>query len=290
MRIAALGRSSVLPAFLLLGAMVSVECGAAVAIHVFGQVGPAATVMLRLCLAAVFLAVFVRPSVVAARDRWVPVAVLGVSVGLMNWLFYESIARIPLGNTVTLEFIGPLVVALATTRRLVDAGWALLAGAGVGLLGGFGGAAFSLGGAFAFLAGACWAVYIVASHRVAHLFANADGLTLGMAVAGATMLPIGIAAGGARLLSVSVIGFGVVIAVLSSVIPYSFDMAALRIASPRFYATFYSLEPAVAAAIGAVFLGQAVTLREAFAILLVATASIGVTWQLYRKSVTLLER
>lgn len=282
-------RVDLLPAGLLLGGMVSVQVGAAVAMHVFTQVGPTSTVMLRLCLAAVFLGVGVRPDIRGARSRWAPLLALGLSVGLMNWLFYESISRIPLGNTVTLEFVGPLVLALITSHRLVDTGWALLAGVGVALLGSTSGLVLGTGGILALTAGACWAAYIVLSHRVGQLFSDADGLTISMAVAGATFLPFGIASGGARLLSPSVLGLGVIVALLASVIPYSFDMAALRMVAPRFYATFYSLEPAIAAAVGAIFLRQSVTLRDAIAIVCVASASIGVTWQLRRPNITLLE-
>lgn len=249
--------------------------------RLFPRVGPTATVMLRLCIAAAFMALVIKPSLSALKEgRWGPIIGLGVSVASMNWLFYESISRIPLGTTVTLEFLGPLVLALVTSRRLVDAGWTLLAAAGVVLLGGTDGSSLGLGGVLALVAGVSWAAYIVLNQRVGRLFSDAVGLTLSMSVAGAGLLPEGVAAGGSRLAYLTVLGLGTVVAVLSSVIPYTLDMAALRMVSPRFYATFYSLEPAVAALVGLLFLGQAMGVREAIAILFVAAASVGVSWQL----------
>lgn len=290
MRRSALLPTQLLPVGFLLAAMVSVQCGAALAMRLFTRIGPTATVMLRLCIAAMFMAVAIKPSFAAlSRGRWRPVVGLGLSVGSMNWLFYESISRIPLGTTVTLEFLGPLALALATSRRLTDAGWTLLAAIGVLLLGGTDGWTLGLGGVFALIAGGCWAAYIMLNQRVGRLFSDAVGLTFSMGIAGIIMVPGGVAAGGSRTASMTVVGVGAIVAVLSSVIPYMLDMAALRRISPRFYATFYSLEPAVAAVVGMIFLGQSVGLRGAMAILLVATASIGVSWQLRKPPITVRE-
>jgi len=275
-----------LPIAMLLGAMLSVQGGAALAIRLFEKVGPTAVVMLRLCLAAIVLIAVFRPKVTSLRGgRLLPVLALGISLAAMNWLFYESISRIPLGTSVTIEFLGPIVLAIATSRHVADVAWVLLAATGVLLLSGTNGWTLGLGGIFAVAAGACWAVYILATQRVGRLYADARGLALSMSVAGLAVIPSGLTTAGPGLTSMAVLGIGALVALLSSVIPYTLEMRALRLISARFYAVFYSLEPAVAALVGAVFLGQSVNAREAFAICCVATASVGVSLELRKTPV-----
>ena len=275
-----------LPIAMLLGAMLSVQGGAALAIRLFEKVGPTAVVMLRLCLAAIVLVAVFRPKVTSLRGgRLLPVLGLGISLAAMNWLFYESISRIPLGTSVTIEFLGPIVLAIATSRHVADVAWVLLAATGVLLLSGTNGWTLGLGGIFAVAAGACWAAYILLTQRVGRLFADARGLALSMSVAGLAVIPSGLVTAGPRLTSMAVLGIGSLVALLSSVIPYTLEMRALRLVSARFYAVFYSLEPAVAAFVGAIFLNQPVNAREAFAICCVATASVGVSLELRRAPV-----
>lgn len=279
-------RSGLLPTAMLLGAMLSVQGGAALAVGLFERVGPTAVVMLRLCLAAVLLVAAFRPKVTSLRGgRLLPVLGLGISLAAMNWLFYESISRIPLGTSVTIEFLGPIVLAIATSRHGADIAWVLLAATGVLLLGGTSGWTLGLGGVFAVAAGACWAAYILLTQRVGRLYADARGLAMSMSVAGLAVLPSGLVTAGPHLTSVAVLGIGALVAVLSSVIPYTLEMRALRLVSARFYAVFYSLEPAVAALVGAIFLSQSVNAREAVAICCVATASVGVSLELRRTPV-----
>jgi inner membrane transporter RhtA len=197
-------------------------------------------------------------------------------MGAMNGLFYEAVARIPLGPAVTLEVLGPLTLSVLTSRRAINALWAALALFGVFLLSGGG---FSdldpTGVGFALGAGAMWALYILFSARTGRRFPQADGLALAMAVAALLFLPLGITSAGARLLNPTTVALGSAVALLSSVLPYTLELLALRRLPASTFAILMSLEPAIAATAGFLILGQSLSLTEAAAITLVIAASIG---------------
>ena len=262
---------------LVLTAIVSVQLGAAATTELFDDVGPGGAVLLRLAFAALVLVALWRPFPVRADRRSLAlVALFGVALAAMNFSFYEALDRIPLGIAVTLEFIGPLGVALAASRRRVDLIWVALAAAGVVLVSGPSGDADPAGIAFALIAGAFWAAYIVLSSRVGRAFEGGSGLALAMAVAAALMLAPGIAIGGADLLVPEVAAIGFAVALLSSAIPYSLELEALRRLPVGVFGVLMSLEPAVAAAVGAVALSQGLSTAEVAGIAAVTAASAGV--------------
>jgi inner membrane transporter RhtA len=270
------GRRSI-PLALVLGATVSVQSGAAVATHLFDEVGPVGTVMLRLVLAAAILFAIWRPSLSEFRGpHRRDVILFGLALAGMNTSFYCAIDRIPLGIAVTLEFVGPLGVAIAGSRRRLDLAWAGLAALGIALLSpGIGGELDLLGVALALLAGAFWAAYIYLASRVGAQFAGGAGLALAVLVSGALLLPFGIVAGGSELLDPAVLAIGAVVALLSSAIPYSLELEALRRLPTAVFGVLMSLEPAVAAAVGFIALDQGLGLNEALAIACVVVASAG---------------
>jgi inner membrane transporter RhtA len=262
---------------LVIGSIVSVQIGAAIATTLFDDLGPTGTVMLRLVLAAVVLAAIWRPAFSALRGPGARELVLfGIALAGMNTAFYLALDRIPLGIAVTLEFIGPLGVAFAASKRRLDLVWAAVAAAGILLLTPLPGTDLDpLGCALALLAGLFWGAYILIATRVGELFAGGGGLTLAMVVAGALLLPVGIADAGAQLLSPELLAVGFAVAILSSVIPYSLELEALRRLPKGLFGVLMSLEPAVAAVIGLVVLNQSLAARELLAIALVVTASAG---------------
>lgn len=274
-------RTSVPPQVLLLGSISSVQFGAAFANKLFARAGPAGVVLLRLLLAAVVLTVVVRPSL-RNRTRGDLLAVLtyGLILGTMNWTFYESLARLPIGVAVTIEFVGPLGVAIAGSRKPLDALWVVLAGGGVVLL------AFrgdkhdisTLGVLFALIAGGCWAGYILVSQRVGKTFAQLDGLAIALCIGSIVVVPAGIVQGGSALLRPSVLAGGLAVAMLSSIIPYSLELIALRRLSTATFGLLMSLEPAVAALAGVLVLGQTLHPVTLAAIAMVVVASAGTTW------------
>ncbi|WP_458115747.1 EamA family transporter [Arthrobacter sp. D2-10] len=274
-------RTSPVPApALMIAAVLSVQFGAAFAQTQFDAVGPTGAALLRLIFGALILLVAVRPKVRGwKREQWAAAAVLGIALAGMNTLIYLAIGVIPIGVAVTLEFTGPLLLALVQTRRLADAAWALLAFAGVALLGLDDGSDLSLAGIlFALGAGAFWVVYIVFSARVGRLVPGVEGLAVSMAIGAVIALPLGAsAAAGGALASPLVLPVFVVVAVLSSALPYGLEMLALRRLSTRVFGVLSALGPAVAALAGLLVLGQALGLREILALLLVTAASVGVT-------------
>jgi inner membrane transporter RhtA len=267
------------PTLLVMGGVSSVQFGAALAKSLFDELGPAGTVFLRVLFAAIVLAVIWRPSI-AGRSRadWRLVALFGLSLAAMNLCFYESLERIPLGIAVTFEFIGPLGVAIAGSRRALDVVWVALAGAGIVLLSGFGGADLDgLGVALAFIAGGFWAAYILLAVRVGRVFSGSDGLALAMIVAAAMLVPVGVADAGSELLAPGVLAVGFGVAIMSSVIPYTLEMEALRRMPAGVFGVLMSMEPAVAALAGFVMLDEGLAAQELVAILLVVAASAGAT-------------
>ncbi|MEU7471866.1 EamA family transporter [Streptomyces sp. NPDC044984] len=271
------GRGSLGPVGLVLAGGISVQFGGALAVTLMPRAGALGVVTLRLLVAALVLMVLCRPRLRGhSRADWGTVIVFGIAMAAMNGLFYQSVARIPLGPAVTLEVLGPLALSVLASRRAVNLVWAALALAGVFLLGGGGFSGLDpLGVAFALGAGAMWAAYIVFSARTGRRFPQADGLALAMAVAAVLFLPLGVVESGTKLLDPTVLGLGAAVAVLSSVLPYTLELLALRRLPASTFAILMSLEPALAAAAGFLILDQALSTAEAAAIALVIAASMG---------------
>ncbi|MDQ1685082.1 MAG: inner rane transporter RhtA [Frankiaceae bacterium] len=264
---------------LVLGAVASVQIGAAIATKLFPDIGPSGTVLLRLGLSALLVLAIARPRA-AGWQRGDALLVIGYGVALaaMNATFYEAIDRIPLGIAVTVEFVGPLAVAVGGSRRRLDIVWVALAAIGVVLLTSGGTHGLDLVGvALAAIAGVFWAAYILIAQRVGRAFAGATGLALGLTIGTICVLPFGIAAAGTKLVRPDVLGRGAAVALLSSAVPYSLELFALRRMRASVFGVLMSLEPAMAAFSGQVFLGQHLRLREWIAIGCVMTASVGAT-------------
>jgi len=256
---------------------ISVQFGGALSVLLMPRAGALGVVTLRLAVAAVVLLLICRPRLRGhSRADWGTVIVFGVTMSAMNGLFYQSIARIPLGPAVTLEVLGPLALSVLASRRALNAVWAALALGGVFLLGGGGfGSLDPVGVVFALSAGAAWAAYIVFSARTGRRFPQADGLALAMAVGAVLFLPLGIADAGTKLLDPVTLGLGAAVAMLSSVLPYTLELLALRRLPASTFAILMSLEPAIASAAGFFILDQALTSLQALAIALVIGASMG---------------
>ena len=266
------------PVALVVGGIVSVQSGSALATTLFEDLGPAGTVFLRSLFAAVVLVALWRPSFRGRpREALRIAAIYGVALAAMNLCFYEALDRLPLGIAVTLEFVGPLGVAVLSTRKAVDFIWVALAAAGIVLLsGGLGGSGIDgLGAALALVAGFFWGAYIFIAADVGRAFEGGAGLAIGMVVSALLLIPFGVAGGGADLLDPRLLALGAGVAILSSVIPYSFELEALRRLPAGVFGVLMSLEPAVAALIGFIALDQALATREVVAIALVVAASAG---------------
>jgi len=260
-------------------AILSVQMGAAVGEGLFSAIGPLGTTFLRLGFAAIMLLLLWRPQVRGlTRAQYINVLLFGIVLAAMNGAFYSAIRFIPLGVAVTLEFVGPLGLALVQSRRVKDVVWALLAVVGILLLAPIGHEAVNLIGAgLAILAGIFWAAYIVCSARVGQSFPGGRGLALAVAVATVVIAPLGISSGGAALLRLQVLLTGVGIAILSSVIPFSLELEALRRLPSRVFGVLMSIEPAVATLIGFLVLREAIGLRAIVAMALIVSASVGVS-------------
>jgi inner membrane transporter RhtA len=265
------------PPVLVVGAVASVQVGAAIAKSLFDEVGVGGAVFLRVLAAAIVLALIWPPRIAGHGRRDLVLAVLfGISLAGMNLSIYASFDRIPLGVAVTFEFIGPLGVAVFGSRRALDLVWVGLATAGILLLSDFGGADLDgLGVALALVAGGFWAAYILLSARVGQVFPGGTGLSLAMLIAVVPLAPVGIVDGGSDLLLPGVLAVGIAVGLLSSAIPYTFELEALRRLPTGVFGVLMSLEPALAAAAGFVILGEDLVAREVVAILLVVTASGG---------------
>ncbi|MCX4725801.1 DMT family transporter [Streptomyces sp. NBC_01306] len=265
------------PLGLVLAGGISVQFGAAVAVWLMPRAGALGVVSLRLGVAAIVLLIVCRPRVRGlSRTDWGTVLVFGIAMAGMNGLFYQAADRIPLGAAVTMEVLGPLALSVIASRRLVNLLWAGLALCGVVLLSGGGLGGLNLAGvAFALGAGAMWAAYIIYSARTGARFPRADGLALAMAVGALLMLPLGIADAGSKLLVPSTLGLGAAVALLSSVLPYTLELLALRRLPASTFAVLMSLEPAIAALAGFLVLHQALSALDALAIALVIVASMG---------------
>ncbi|MFC6094612.1 EamA family transporter [Saccharothrix lopnurensis] len=264
------------PALVLLG-VISVQVGAAVAKQLFTLAGAAGTVTLRLVLAALVLLVVWRPSLRLDRRTWLVIASFGLVLGVMNLCFYQAIKHIPLGAAVTLEFLGPLAVAVFGSRRWLDGLWALLAAAGVLMLTRVDGGLEPVGVLFALAAGACWAGYILLGAALGSRTSDGRGLALAMVFGAALALPFGVAEAGTALLDPVVLIAGAAVALLSSVVPYSLELEALRRIPPRVFGILMSVEPAVAALAGLVVLHEALHPAQWAAVFCVVLASVGAT-------------
>jgi inner membrane transporter RhtA len=255
----------------------SVQFGAALARTLFDEAGPAGTVLVRVGVAAIVLALVWRPAFRGhTRDEWRLVAGFGLSLAVMNFFFYEALDRIPLGLAVTFEFVGPLGVAIAGSRRALDLLWVAFAAAGILLIASPGSSDLdALGVLYALIAGAAWAAYILLSARTGRAFPGGTGLALAMCVAAALLVPVGLADAGDALLEPHVLLLGAVVAILSSVIPYSAEFEALRLMPEHVFGVLLSLEPAVAALAGYLVLDQGLGTRELTGIACVMAATAG---------------
>src|SRR5215217_9512843 len=258
---------------LVLVAAMSPQVGAAFAVTLFDELGPAGAAFLRLAFAAIVLCVIWRPRLTG--DLRLAVA-FGVALGLMNWSFYQAIDRIPLGDAVTIEFTGPLLVAVIGSRRPLDAVWIALAAAGILLLIDPGGGSVDAAGVgFALAAAACWMAYIYLSKRTGAAFPGGSGLALAMAVGALIVLPAGVIQAGGALSEPDLLASAFVVALASSVLPYSLDLEALRRLPEAVFGVLMSVDPAVAALAGFLVLGQDQGARELLAIAMVVVASAG---------------
>ncbi|MFC8668301.1 DMT family transporter [Streptomyces sp. NPDC057199] len=273
----AAGRGTLGGVGLVLAGAVSVQFGSAFAALLFPRAGALGVVALRVTLAAVLLLVITRPRLRGhSRADWAVAGGFGLALGGMNILFYQAIDRIPLGAAVTLEVLGPLLLSVVASRRAAGLLWAGLALAGVCLLGQGGFARLDVAGvAFALGAGGMWAAYIVLNARAGARFPRLDGLAIAMAVAALVSLPLGIGASGGTLLDPGVLGLGLAIAVMSSGVPYTLELLALRRLPTATFAVLTSLAPALAATAGFLVLDQGLSLPQCAAIALVVAASAG---------------
>ena len=270
--------AAVPPPALLLVSIVSIQLGAAVAIHLFETIGPISTVFLRITFSAVLLLVPARRAIpqIGRRDAAM-VLLFGCVIGAMNMSFYGAIARIPLGLAVAIEFVGPLGVAAITSRRLTEFAWIGLAVTGLVLLTpSIGTELDPVGVALALAAGAGWASFVLISPRVGARVGPV-GLGLGMGVAALFTLPFELAAGGLARLDAGVLVGALAVAIFSTALPLSLEFEALRRMTARAYGVTVTLEPVAAAVVGAVVLGQALPAAGPLAIACVTVAAIGVT-------------
>ena len=285
------------PPALVLTGIISVQLGAGLATRLFSQAAPAAVTGLRLWSAAVVLAVLggrglvTAVRAIAARRAWRDAAVVvtfGLTLAVMNFSIYQSFARIPLGVAVTIEFLGPLAVAVASSRRLIDLLWVTLAGAGVALLARGGPPAATVAGlpragtglawsgvAFALVAAAAWAAYILLSAATGRRFSGSSGLVIAMGVAALAVTPAAVFAARGALARPGILATGAAIGLLSSVVPYRFELEALRRIAAGVFGIWMSLEPAVAALVGLVLLGQGLGAAEWAAVGCVMVACAG---------------
>jgi inner membrane transporter RhtA len=270
-------RSAAVPApLLVLGGVVSVQFGGALAATLVPEIGAGASVLLRIGIAALLLCAVVRPRL-RGHDRraWLTVVAFGVTLGLMNWTFYGSLAHLPLGVAVTVEFLGPLVLTTVLSRRLLDFVAVLAAGGGVLLIS----EAFTVpldelslvGLGLALTAGVCWAAYILLSGRTGAAFDRLDGLAIALVVSTVVVLPAGLTSSDIWTTEHVLKGLG--LAILSSLLPYSLELLALRRLSASVFGILLSLEPAVAALAGLIVLGQRLHGVQLIGLFLVVVAS-----------------
>ena len=266
-----------LASVLVIGGLICQEIGAAIAVLLFPQVGALGMVAFRLGFSAIVLMLVARPALRGhTRRDWLTVAAFGLSIAVMNGVFYESIARIPLGVAVTIEVIGPLVLSVVLSRRAISWVWAALALGGAILLAGVNDEPLDpLGVLFAGIAGTLWTAYILTSAATGRRFPRVDGLALAMVVGGVLSLPFGIASAGAAFIDPRWLALGLAVALLSSAIPYGLELIALRRLAESAFGVLMSLAPALAAVAGFVLLHQSLEPLDLVAMAMVIGASIG---------------
>ncbi len=273
-----LSRADRVPApLLLVTGIASVQVGNAWADTLFDRVGAGGAGLMRLAWAMVVLMLLYRPVLRGRRrEEWLSAGALGLVLACMNLTFYHAVARLPLGIAVTVEFIGPLAVAVAHSHRRRDLLWVLLAAVGiVSLAHGDSHHLSALGLILAATAGGFWGLYILLQARLGKAFTDGSGLALAMVVATVVAIPDGLIEGGSALIHPSVVAVGLAVGLLSSVIPYSVELRVLRRMSPGVFGVLMSMEPAAAAIAAAVILGQGLTTREVLGMMLVSAASVG---------------
>jgi inner membrane transporter RhtA len=266
-----------LPAVLL--AIISVQSGAAIAKGLFPAFGAAGTASLRIGISALLLLAVYRPNLKKITiDQWKIVIPYGLSLGAMNLIFYLAIERIPIGLAVTLEFVGPLLVAVFGSKRWIDFFWVLLAAAGIVLIAPWTSNGIDmLGMLFALLAGAFWAAYIVLGSKVSKIMKGGDAVATGMLFASILIVPFGILGNGLSNLTPQLLGLGVALALLSSAIPFTLEMKALGQLPARTFSILMSLEPAAASICAFLFLQEYLSFNEVLAVIFVVIASAGST-------------
>ena len=269
------------PVAMLLVAMCSIQSGASLATSLFPMIGAAGATSIRLIIASILLLAILRPwrKTVTAK-AWRSIVVYGVALGVMNLLFYQALKTVPLGIAVALEFTGPLAVALLSSRRWQDLGWVVLAITGLILLLVMGEDTAApidpIGAAFALGAGVCWALYILFGQR-AGAGNGTQSAALGITIAAFVVAPFGLMEAGSSLFSLEILPLAVAVAVLSTALPYTLEMSAMPRLPTHTFGTLMSLEPAIAAVSGLLFLGQSLGILQWLAIGLVIAASVGTT-------------
>lgn len=265
---------------MVLGSSTSLQFGAALAVILLQRIGPVGAVTLRLVFAAAMVWLVVRPDLRSRTRRELATGVLfGLVLAAMNLCYYEAAARVPLGAAVTLEFTGPLGLAVVLSRRLRDLLWVALAACGVLLLSEGGLEPLDpLGMAFGFAAGACWAGYILLAARVGRTFPGAQGMAVALLAGSLAVLPLWAGTSGVAGWTPDVLLLGVCVAAMSSALPYSMELAALRRIPAGTFGVLMSLQPAVATVAGFLVLGQRLTAWQLVAVGAVVVASAGSTW------------
>ena len=261
--------------------MSSIQAGASLAKTLFHTVGPAGAVALRTALATLMLAIVLRPwRARLTRASWPALVVYGISLGVMNFLYYLALRTVPLGITVSLEFTGPLAVAVLSSRRAIDFLWIALAAGGLCFLLPIGHTQAAIdpaGALFALGAGACWALYIVFGQKAGAAY-GPQAVALGSVIAAIIVIPVGIAAAGTTLLTAAALPYGLAIALLSTALPYTLEMIALTRLPARTFGILMSVEPVFGALFGWLMLHEVLSGVQWTAIAMIILASIGTTW------------
>ncbi|MBE9182019.1 EamA family transporter [Oculatella sp. LEGE 06141] len=267
------------PSSLILLSSFAAQLGVAIAKDLFDVLGPLGATFLKTGVGAILLLLIWRPQLRHHRyEDYILISLFGLTIAGMSVAFFEAVDRVPLGIASAVEFVGPLGVAVLGSRQWLDAIWITLAAIGLILLAPISGAPLSaVGIAFALLSGGCWAIHILMSNAVGRAFPGGAGLALAMTIAAILLLPMGIHQGGIALLKPSICAIGIVVALFDVVVPYSLDFKALKSLPPRIFGVLISIEPAIAALVGFLVLGEQLSIRTLAAIALVTIAAMGIT-------------